>query len=253
MADILHSERGLVIYVQFVETLRNYFIQILIKQLRDPGHRILKRDALNIILLKEVSDSACLVLSKFLNQALAQVLNRNLIGGLTWVLILTGGDRLCVKGNQAVFQTVDCFAFILIASVSAHYLVDAMCHVKFIQIASIFSHIGLIQGRLIECYLLVIVSLLRLNSHLNELHLEQVLNRASLLWLDLHGAQAELFQLLRYVEPDGLLKVEKLLVPLVSYSAGYEKVDDGSDGPDVAFWCHFVLADLWSQKNSIDA
>ena len=169
------------------------------------------------------------------------------------MLILTGGDRLCVKGNQAVFQTVDSFTFILIASVPAHYLIDAMCHVKFVQIATIFRHIGLIQGRLIECYLLVIVSLLRLNSHLNELHLEQVFNRASLLRLDLHGAQAELFQLLRYVEPDGLLKVEKLLVPLVSYSAGYEKVDDGPDGPDVAFWCHFILADLWSQKNAIDA
>ena len=253
LADILHSERGLVIYVQFVETLRNYFIQILIKQLRDPRHRILKRDALNIILLKEVSDSARLVLSEFLNQALAQVLNRNLKGVLAWMLILPGGHRLCIKGNQAVFQTVDCFAFILIASVPAHYLIDAVCHVKFVQIATIFSHIGLIQGRLIECYLLVIVSLLRLYGHLNELHLEQVLNRASLLRLDLHGAQTELFQLLRYVEPDGLLKVEKLLVPLVSYSAGYEKVDDGPDGPDVAFWCHFVLAYLWSQKNAIDA
>lgn len=63
LADILHSERGLVIYVQFVETLRNYFIQIQIKLLRDPRHRIVKRDALNIIFLKEVFDSPGLILS----------------------------------------------------------------------------------------------------------------------------------------------------------------------------------------------
>lgn len=41
-------------------------------------------------------------------------------------------------------------------------------------------------------------------------------------------------------------------MPLVGYSASYQKVDDGPDGPDVTLWRHLVLADLRSQKNAID-
>ena len=113
------------------------------------------------------------------------------------MVILPGGDWLCVKGDQAVFQTVDYFALVLIASVSAYYLIDAVCHVKFVQIATIFRQIGLIQGRLIEgCLLVIVSSLLRLNSQLNEVRLEQLFDRAALMRLDLHGAQAELLELL---------------------------------------------------------
>lgn len=86
LTNIFDCQRSLIIDVKFVETLRNYLIQVLIEQLSDSCHGIVKREAFNIIFLKELSYSDCLIFSKFFNQTITEIFNRDLKGLRTWIL-----------------------------------------------------------------------------------------------------------------------------------------------------------------------
>ena len=216
-------------------------VKILIEKLLDADKRILVHELGNLISLKEISDPVRFEFAEFLNETILEVWQLNeLVARCT---MQSSCDRLSIEWYELLLQTVNVLELLLIHFESADDLVDAVGHVELIQIASVFRQVSLIKWRLVELVLL---------RHLHELQPEQIFDRAPLQRVDLQRGEREFLQLLRHVQPDRFFEVEELLVPLVSYSAGHEKVDDDADGPNVALGAELVLADFWGEKDPVD-
>ena len=57
LSNIFDRQSCLIVYIEFVKALGNNFVQILVEQLADPHHSILKCNALDVIIFKEISYS----------------------------------------------------------------------------------------------------------------------------------------------------------------------------------------------------
>ena len=92
-----------------------------------------------------------------------------------------------------------------------------------------------------------------LAGHVDEVSLQQLVDRATVLRVYLQGHQHKFLELFRDIEPDGFLEIKELLVSLICNATGNQNVQHGADRPHVTLRPHLVGLQLWGKEDAIYA